>query len=213
MQTATPPDTKKQDFEELSTLSKASSPHHVPQPFREDVILQNSPTNMGQACASEAERIVESHNKSRSARGSTYFLGQALERCLNKNRLRQRFVAERSLVHASKISRIASGQIKCSPNDLANIIQAFPNPEDKADLIMAYIAEAIPSAAFNYISIERRAYEGPSSRADTGKGTLEVLERTRAFEFLLQQPELIPSLTGFLVELARKLKQLPSNAR
>ena len=147
--------------------------------------------------------------KLRSTRVSTYFLAWALEQCLNKNQLSQQLLAERTLLDPSKISRTLAGKTKCSPDDLATLIQAFPNPQDKADLILAHISDSIPSSAFNYVSVGRKMDEAPLSTSEKVKGVSEVPEPIRALEFLRKQQELVPSFTSLLVELARRLKHLP----
>ena len=110
----------------------------------------------------------------RSTRDSTYFLARALAQCLGKNQLSQKLLAERTLLDTSKISRLVSRKIKCSPNDLARLIQAFPNPQDKADLILAHISDSIPSSAFNFVSVGRKMDEAPRSKSDKVKGVSEV---------------------------------------
>jgi hypothetical protein len=82
-------------------------------------------------------------------------------------------------------------------------MEAFANPQDKADLILAHICDAIPFTAFNYVSVGRKMDEALLSTADKADGIAEVPEHIPALEVLLKQPELVPRIRSRLFEFER----------
>jgi hypothetical protein len=137
-------------------------------------------------------------------------LAQLLYLWLKKDRLPQTELCRRSGVLQCNLSRLLSGKTRSiNSADLDRFLRAFPNPEDKSKLVMAYFRDMLPPGAHEVVSITPLTASRRNRPVE--RYVLALSARGRdALDYLLSQVRNNPGIERLFISFSKVLRSLPN---
>lgn len=127
---------------------------------------------------------------------------EALKRVMG-DQVTQVEMAALSGLNQVKISRLLSGHIRADRDDLAAILTAFPDANDRFQIVLGHVKDEVPEEALKEFTLEKSA----RALKDAPSYDMSSLSRTgsQALRFLLKLKHDIPSIEDVIVDLAKAL--------